>query len=1107
MGTSTAIGENACPDCGRKLASDVSPEDCPTCLLGLGLELEMVEEAEDASRRVLGNYELLDEVARGGMGIVFRARQLDLDRVVALKLLLAGEWASQEFVDRFRTEAFAAAALDHPAIVPIYDHGEDDGQWYIAMKFVEGCSLDQRIRKGGPIPPREAATLIARLARAIHFAHQHGVLHRDLKPANILLDEESNPYLTDFGLARLSDRTSQAALTRTIAVLGTPSYLPPEQATGSSRDVTTAADVYGLGGILYECLAGKPVFVGKNAADTVRMVAEEAAPALRNSNPTLGRELDTICATCLEKEPSRRYPSALALAEDLERWIRGEPIHVRPAGQLERTIKWIRRHPWPAAVAALIVVALATVAGVSLNYTLKLNEASKEISELADERQRELAVLQVTNGNREAAEGDLHAALHWYAAAADLDRDRPERTFAHQLRFSLAHRQSPQPIDEWTHEGGALISEFSPDGRWMVSGGADGRVVLVRPEDHSKKTIEVGKVTGALSFSPDGTLLAVKTRKGPVHLFETDSGEELMKPVPGNAVLTPRHGIPKPVPFLSDGSGFIVAYKNEARIYDLDGSIRRRIEFPNRISHASLSPDGTRLALAGRNHHLAIFDVQTGERLGANARRLAWGAIFWSPDGKYLLAASVGSFILIKFSVPDLKELTHASHREFTFLAQPDPRGERWLIFGYDEYARIADSDLRWLGPPMRKKGLINHAAWDPKYQRVVTAGANGVVQLWDATTGKALPGMIHHFGGAKHASFSADGSQLLTAGLDGRVRLWKLPPPDGAELKVPQGGPTQRADFSRDGSLVCSTSLSKDVRVWSTKTGQLVGPLLRHQSRPYICAWSGDDSEVLSVTLDGVLHRWKIDPDDPSPTMTKEISTLNIPDLTGRRYPFFTPDGGLVGAVMTNGTLRLFDTLTGKMRWEISNLRSTAEPEFPKDGKQAVWNYRHGLLVADTESGAILETIKLPNLEGKEVVAVSDDLDRFALVEKGLQVWISDREGNLVRAGRHLSTVFSAVFLYDGRVLATSSSDSTVRLWDTTTGEPLGAPLPHGNRTLYFNVSPDGTRLLTHSSESFIRVWDLSVDHWTPERMLEAAHQTTGHELGPDGELYSLDE
>lgn len=1107
MGSSSTIGETLCPDCGQELAPDSSPADCPTCLLGLALQLEPIAEADDHPRRILGNYELLNEVARGGMGVVFRARQLDLDRVVALKLLLAGEWASQEFVERFRIEAFAAAALDHPSIVPIYDHGEDDGQWFIAMKFVEGCSLDHRIRKKGPIPPRKAATLIARLARAIHFAHQHGVLHRDLKPANILLDEEDKPYLTDFGLARLSDRASQAALTKTIAVLGTPSYLPPEQATGSSRDVTTAADVYGLGSILYECLTGKPVFVGKNAADTVRMVAEEEAPSLRNSDPSLGRELDTICATCLEKEPNHRYPSALALAEDLERWLRGEPIHVRPAGQLERGIKWIRRHPWPAAVVALIVVALSTVAGVSLNYTLKLNEASQEISELADERQRELAVLQVTNGNREAAEGDLHTALHWYAAAADLDRDHSERTFAHQLRFSLAHRQSPQPVDEWTHEGGARMAIFSPDERWIASGGRDRKVTLVSRESGSNRVIDVGETPGALSFSPDGSLLAVKTHKGPVYLFATESGERLFEPIAGNKVLPTRNGLPKPVPFLADGSGFVVAHESEARIYNLDGTIRRRIEFPNQISHASLSPDGTRLALAGRNHHLALFDVQTGERLGANSKRLAWGGIFWSPDGKYLLGASVGSFILIKLSVPDLKELTHASHREFTFLAQPDPTGSRWLIFGYDEFARIADADLRWLGPPMRKRGLINHAAWDPKYQRVVTAGANGVVQLWNAATGKALPGVIYHFGGAMHASFSSDGSQLLTAGLDGRVRLWKLPPPDGAEQKVQQGRPTQRADFNRNGSLVCSTSLSKDVRVWSTKTGQLVAPLLRHRSRAYICAWAEDDSMVLSLTLDGVLHRWEIDQEDTSPVITQASSTLKIPAMAGRSYPFFTPDGSLVGATMADDSMQLFDTTSGELRWQIKKLSPTGEPFFPNGGEKIAWRYRHGILVASTETGEILETIKLPEVTGKAVLAVSDDLERFALVEKGLQVWVSDREGNLVRAGRHLSSIFAAAFLYDGKVLATSSSDSTVRLWDTTTGEPLGAPLPHDNRTLYCNVSPDGTRLLSHSSDQFIRVWDLSVDPWTPEEMLEAAHRTTGHKLGSDGELYSLDD
>lgn len=360
-----------CPDCGEPLRSGMG-EVCQTCLLLLGLEggsgsRDLAPLAEDERR--LGNYQLLDEIARGGMGVVYRARQLDLDRVVALKLLLAGEWASEGFVERFRTEARAAAALDHPDIVPLFEHGEEDGQWFLAMKYVEGGSLAQHLDEHGPMAPRAAVKLVARMARAVHYAHQRGILHRDLKPANILLDLDGHPYLTDFGLARLTTERSGVALTRTMAVLGTPAYLAPEQASGDSRSVTTAADVYCLGALLYEALAGKPVFIGKSAVDTVRMVIDDEAPSLSSSNPELSRELDAVCAACLQKNPRDRYPSAQALAEDLERWLRGETLTVRPAGTAERALKWVRRHPWPTAVAAVVGLALATVATVPCSTT------------------------------------------------------------------------------------------------------------------------------------------------------------------------------------------------------------------------------------------------------------------------------------------------------------------------------------------------------------------------------------------------------------------------------------------------------------------------------------------------------------------------------------------------------------------------------------------------------------------------------------------------------------------------------------------------------------------------------------------------------------------
>jgi hypothetical protein len=292
--------------------------------------------------RYFGDYELESEIARGGMGVVFRARQVSLNRLVAVKMILSGELASPDDVARFRTEAEAAANLDHPAIVPIYEIGEREGQHYFSMKFIDGESLSQRLQKatGKPLTReelKERIDLVIAVARGIHYAHQRGIIHRDLKPANILIDSAGQPHITDFGLARLSSSDSQ--LTRTGAIVGTPSYMAPEQALGS-KGATTAIDIYGLGAILYSALTGRPPFEGQNPLETILRVQKEPPVPPSRLNSAVDHELEVICLKCLEKDPEARYRSAGELADDLARWVRGEPIQAMPPNAARLLWRW-----------------------------------------------------------------------------------------------------------------------------------------------------------------------------------------------------------------------------------------------------------------------------------------------------------------------------------------------------------------------------------------------------------------------------------------------------------------------------------------------------------------------------------------------------------------------------------------------------------------------------------------------------------------------------------------------------------------------------------------------------------------------------------------------
>ena len=342
-----------CEKCGWGIPADAPEGGCPGCLLESGLRLleeeEAVAEGAGGSARrgetinafgervppgkserfaemvgELGDYELLEEVGRGGQGVVFRARQKSLNRTVALKVISLGQWASKPHLKRFRREAEAAASLAHPGIVPIYEVGERDGSCYFSMQFIEGGQLDEVVKRT-PMSIRQAAEFIGKVARTVHYAHEHGILHRDIKPGNILLDESGEPHLTDFGLARLIE--TESTVTRTLEVLGTPSYMAPEQATGKNAELTSATDVYGLGAVLYQLLTGHPPFAGGATYETIKLLLDTEPRPPRSLNPKIDRELSTICLKCLEKDPK-------------------QPLLLRPrAGRRPRTLAKARANP------------------------------------------------------------------------------------------------------------------------------------------------------------------------------------------------------------------------------------------------------------------------------------------------------------------------------------------------------------------------------------------------------------------------------------------------------------------------------------------------------------------------------------------------------------------------------------------------------------------------------------------------------------------------------------------------------------------------------------------------------------------------------------------
>lgn len=1035
----------ACRRCGSALGPDLLEGLCAACLLESAFdaapEPATVSGTPVRPASILGDYELIEEIARGGMGVVYRARQRSLNRLVAVKLILVGQWASPEQVVRFKAEATAAAMLDHPNIVPIYEIGEAQGQHFFSMKLIEGGNLAAR---AALLSPTDAAALVATMARAVHYAHQRGVLHRDLKPTNILLDAQGEPHLTDFGLAKVWEAGS--SMTQTGAMLGTPAFMAPEQAR--SGPVTVAADVYSLGAVFYQLLTGRPPFTAESTTELLRAVAERDPASPRMLVSSVPRDLETICLKCLHKEPAGRYTSAAALAEDIERWQRGEPIHARPVVLAERLGLWARRRPAVAALAALsVVLAVALLIGLSV-ASVRLQRANDRVRSAELDLKERLRAVQLAQARIERMSDQPGRRARALAAIEQAARLRPTSELRNEAIAALAlidlevlpastnmvvpgkllavdtagercaALQANGDVEVRHLRDGRLLARFPagrPDVRDAVFSRA-GPLLLLRFGDGRSSVWSLDPSPRELpvrlpplfiwtdqaaeaAFSADGRLLGVIGADGRVRLFDTESWEE-------------RRGIrhedaAQRISFSPSGATLAIGGGGQVRLWNLaDHTPRRTIPVREEVFAFGWFPDERRLVTAAYSGSMAVLDLETGESQILAGHTTTVSTVAVDARGELIISSSYDGSTKVWDAAYGDRLLTSATRLAVGFNTERDvvwgESGDR--RFGFWPVTRSRSFQSLNLG-----RRRVYSMALSPEGRWLFT-GDGATWRLWDLRARREVAS--RHSPAASHPILRLNHPELLTLGEETLLR-WPLHlnPSDGAVeigepailLKEP-GAEFQRGSVSPDGRWLALAGHRKSCIIDLENPAHVV-PFSPNHSQSY-AAMGPDGTGVVVGSFYGGVSAWDA-----------RTGAFGLTVITNRNSPVaYSPDGRWLATSAPSGC-HVWDTAARRLHRHFPSDAAVVEGgaiSFSGDSRVLAWSPRgRDIRLIDVASGEELAALAGPHTEKIANLAWSaGDSQLVALTsESVVEVWNLDAlRGELTRLGLDWETHDAAI-------------------------------------------------------------------------------------------------